>query len=187
MLFVIENLEPKLSEWLHIEYSNASRIVGKKNLLITNVKRKAERKKLSKIALVERRPAVEVFKQSETLLLDPKSRKSLAPTDLVGKKATLIGGILGADPPLGRTKEMLSKSMPQAITRNIGKGQFSIDGATYVAKQVSDGKALGEVPVQHGLELRITKIYTVILPYAFPLVRGKPMISNKLVSYLKRH
>ena len=187
MLFVIENLEPKLSEWLHVEYSNASKIVGKKNLLITNVKKRAERKALSKIAAVERRRAVDVLGQAEVVLLDPKAKKALAPTDLTDKRAMLIGGILGSDPPLGRTKELLTRFLPGAMKRHIGGSQFSIDGATYVAKQVSDGKTLVEIPVQQGVELHISKIYTVFLPYAFPLVRGKPLVSPKLIHYLKRH
>jgi ribosome biogenesis SPOUT family RNA methylase Rps3 len=187
MLFVIEHLEPKLSEWLHIEYSNAARIVGKRNLLITNVKNKSENEKLSKVATVERRRVFEIFRPREIVVLDPMSRKTLSPSDLVGKRAIIIGGILGDYPPLGRTKEMLTKTIPKALTRNIGKHQFSIDGATYMAKQVSLGKSLKDVPFQLGFELRVTKIYTVLLPYAFPLVRGNPLLSSKLIRYLKSH
>ncbi len=187
MLFVIEHLEPKLSDWLYIEYSHAARIVGRKGLLITKVRKKADFKKLSRIARVERRRATELFKDQEIVVLDPSARKVLTPKDLANRKAVLLGGILGNDPPLGRTRELLTKSLPRALVRNIGKHQFSIDGSAFVAKQISIGKSMDKIPVQHGLEIEINKVYSVALPYAFPLVEGKPLISRELVSYLKRH
>ncbi|TET00920.1 MAG: hypothetical protein E3J80_01445, partial [Hadesarchaea archaeon] len=85
MLFVIEHLEPKLSEWLHIEYSHAARIIGRNRLLITNVKKKDEFRKLGKIVRVERKRACELFKQRELIVLDPRARKRLSPTDMRGR------------------------------------------------------------------------------------------------------
>lgn len=187
MLFVIEHLEPKLSEWLHIEYSHAARIVGRKRLLMTNVKKKDEFRKLVKIAGVERKRASELFKQRELIVLDPRARKRLTPTDMRGRRVIVIGGILGEDPPLGRTRELLTQTLPRASARNLGKEQLAIDGATYVAKQVSEGKSLEEVPVQHGLEIQISEVQSTFLPYTFPLVRGKPLIARELIAYLKRH
>jgi len=99
----------------------------------------------------------------------------------------VIGGILREDPPLGRTRELLTRTLPRAPARNLGKGQFAIDGATYVAKQVLGGKRLEEVPVQLGLEIKISEIHSTFLPYAFPLIKGKPLISRELVAYLKCH
>ena len=186
MLFVIEHLEPKLSEWLYMEYSHAAQIVGRERLLITNVKRKDEFRKLGKTMCVQTKRAHELFKQRELIVLDPCARKKLMPTDLKNKRAIVIGGILGEEPPLGRTRKLLTKSLPGASARNIGRHQFPIDGATYMAKQVSDDKSLEEIPVKHGLEIRIGSGHSVILPYAYPLVDGKPLISKKLVAYLKR-
>jgi len=187
MLFVIEHLEPKLGEWLHIEYSHAARIVGKKRLLITNVKKKGEFHKLVKIARVERKRACELFKQRELIVLDPRARKKLSPTDMRGRGVIIIGGILGEEPPLGRTRELLTRTLPRASARNLGKEQLAIDGATYLAKQVSKGRSLEEVPVQHGLEIQISEVQSTYLPYTFPLVGGKPLISQELIPYLKRH
>jgi len=186
MLFVIENLEPKLSEWLFIEYSHSAKIAGK-DLLITNVRKTAELRRLSKVSKIERKRAQEVFASDEIVLLDPLAKKTLTPPDLEGKEAILIGGILGNDPPIGRTKELLTRNFPKATVRNIGKAQFSIDGAVFVAKQISSGKSLVEVPTLVGLELQIARGYSISLPYAFPLVRGKPLISGKLVKYLATH
>ncbi len=187
MLFVIEHLEPKLSEWLRIEYSHAARIVGRKELLITNVKRKNEFRKLAGVARVERKRACELFKQRELIVLDPRARKKLSPTDVQNRKAVVVGGILGEEPPLGRTKKLLTKSLPGALARNLGKHQFAIDGAAYVAKQVLEGKRLEGVSVQRGLKIQISEVYSTFLPYAFPLVKEKPLISRELVAYLKRN
>lgn len=187
MLFVIEHLEPKLSEWLHIEYSHAARIVGRKRLFLTNVKRRGEFRKLVKIARVERKRVCELFKQRELIVLDPRARKKLSPNDMCGRGVIVIGGILGEDPPLGRTRELLTRTFPRASARNLGKEQLAIDGATYVAKQVSEGKLLEKVPVQHGLEIQISEVQSTFLPYTFPLVKGKPLISRELIAYLQRH
>lgn len=186
MLFIIEHLEPKLSEWLCIEYSHAARIVRQNNLLLTNVKKTKEFQKVKRIAQVERRRVKELFNQKELVVLDPRARKKLSPADVRGKRAVVIGGILGEDPPLGRTRELLTKSLPRALARNLGEHQFAIDGAAYVAKRVLEGKRLEKVPVQFGLEIRISKVYSTFLPYAFPLIKGKPLISDELISYLKR-
>ncbi|MBC7099713.1 hypothetical protein H5T52_11515 [Candidatus Bipolaricaulota bacterium] len=186
MWLVIEHLEPKLSEWLYIEYSSSAKIAGE-NLLISNVRRAADYRRLAKIARVERKSALEIFREEEMVLLDPLARKSLSPEDLEGRSLILIGGILGNDPPLGRTRELLSKKLPRALKRNIGRHQFAIDGAVYVARQISSGKRLEEIPVQVGLEIQIEPGYSNILPYAFPLAGGKPLISEELIDYLRKH
>ena len=186
MLFVIENLEPRLSDWLCIEYTNSAKILGK-DLLITNIKNPSEFRKLSKIAKVETKRARALFKKGDIILLDPLARKALAPADFGAESVILIGGILGNDPPIGRTRELLANNFPDAKIRNIAKHQFSIDGAAYVAKQVSLGKPLEKVPIKVGLELNLSRGYSNFLPYAFPLVKGKPMISRELIEYLKRH
>lgn len=186
MLFVIEHLEPKLSEWLFIEYSHAAQIVGRERLLITNVKKRSEFQKLAKITNVERKRACELFEQRRLIVLDPRARKKLSPADMRNKWAIVIGGILGEETPKGRTEELLTKSLPRASARNIGRHQFPIDGATYIAKQVGDGISLKEIPVKLGLEVGIGSGHSVILPYAYPLVDGKPLISQRLIAYLKR-
>jgi ribosome biogenesis SPOUT family RNA methylase Rps3 len=186
MFFIIEHLEPKLSEWLFIEYSHAARIIGRERVLITNVKRKSEFRKLAKLAHIEHKRARDLFKQRELIVLDPRARKKLSPSDLLNKKAIVMGGILGEDPPLGRTRKLLTKTLPRAPARNLGECQFAIDGAAYMAKRVTEGHHLERMPVQLGLEIRWSKGHSTLLPYAFPLVRGKPLIANKLIAYLKR-
>ena len=185
MIFVIEHLEPKLSEWLQIEYSHAARIVGRR-LLITNVKNKSEFGKLAETAHIERERTCELFKPLELIVLDPRARKELSPPDFWDKKAVVIGGILGEEPPLGRTRKLLTKTLPGAIARNLGEYQFAIDGATYMAKRVLEGERLEDLPVRVGFEIKISGMHSVHLPYAYPLVEDKPLISPELVGYLKR-
>ncbi|MEM3874083.1 MAG: SAM-dependent methyltransferase [Candidatus Bathyarchaeia archaeon] len=182
--FVIEHLELEIGKWLLYEYMHASEIVGKNRLIFTNVKKESEKAKLSKLGTVEEKSAAEIFNPEEVIILDPKAELPLKPEDFAGKDAVIIGGILGDHPPKGRTGKLLTRHFPEATVRNIGKSQFSIDGAVYVAKLVSEGKPLEKIPVKKGLTLRLNEYAEVHLPYAYPLKNGKPVISQKLVAYL---
>ncbi|MGQ9788465.1 MAG: hypothetical protein ACUVQM_04045 [Candidatus Hadarchaeaceae archaeon] len=186
MHLAIEHLEPRLSEWLYLEYSSSAEIAGGE-LLICNVRRDADYRKLSRIARVERKSSLEIFRQEEMIVLDPLARKALSPDDFRERPVVLIGGILGNDPPLGRTRQILSKRLPGALKRNIGRHQFAIDGAVYVARQIALGEILEKIPVQLGLEVQIEPGYSNLLPYAFPLVEGRPLISEALINYLRKH
>ena len=48
MKFVIEHLEPELYDWCLIEYGHISRIVGRQNLIFTNIKNKKDADKLER-------------------------------------------------------------------------------------------------------------------------------------------
>jgi ribosome biogenesis SPOUT family RNA methylase Rps3 len=183
-IFVIEHLEPEIGKWLLFEYAHASEIVGKNRLKFTNVKKKGDKAKLSRLGTVHEGSASEIFSQEKVVILDPKAEKPLKPEDFAGKDAVIIGGILGEHPPKGRTSKLLTKRFPKAAVRNIGKIQFSIDGAVYVAKLVCEGIPLEKIPVKKGLTLRLSEYAEVYLPYAYPLKDGKPVISHKLVAYL---
>lgn len=184
MLFVIEHLEPELSEWLFLEYSSAARIAGRKNLLITNVRSKRDRERLSKICRAVGWSARVLFNSSDVIVLDPQARKALTPSDRA--QVIIVGGILGDDPPRGRTKKLLSIWLPRAMKRNLGKHQFSIDGSIYLAKQVLSGHPLEEIPCARGVEIKVEPGLSIVLPFSYPLVGGKPLISPPLVRFLKR-
>jgi ribosome biogenesis SPOUT family RNA methylase Rps3 len=185
-LFVIEHLEPKLSEWLYLEYSHAAELVRQGNLLITNVKRRNERRRLRRICGVRRESVTDLFSQQKLLILDPQARKKLTPADLEKWHVVVVGGILGDDPPRGRTRELLTRFLPKAASRNLGKLQLSIDGSVYLARLVSEGTQLDQIPLIHNLEIPVGPRCSIVLPFAYPLVRGKPLISSRLVAYLKR-
>jgi len=178
MKIVIEHLEPTLSKWVLIEYEHSFRIAGDL-LLITGVK-------IEGLPSTEKR-FYELFNPSRVIILDPKAEKKLRREDLRDKDAIVIGGILGDHPPKGRTKELLSDKFPEAVKRNIGDKQFPIDGAVYVAYKVIEGSELDDIPYVFGLLIRTRykgvsrEIY---LPYAYPLINGRPLISEKLIKYL---
>lgn len=184
MLFVIEHLEPKVSKWLYYEYEHASRIVGKDRLMFTNVKREGDVKILSSLGTVRKESFIEIFDQEKIVILDPQAEEELKPKDLEGMEAIIIGGILGDHPPRGRTKKLITSRAPKAIARNIGKEQFSIDGAVYVARMVSEGCELKDIPVKVGLVIKISDKAEIYLPYAYPLRDGKPVVSEDLLRYL---
>ncbi|MEM2874682.1 MAG: SAM-dependent methyltransferase [Candidatus Hadarchaeales archaeon] len=183
---MIEHLEPRLSDWLLMEYSSASRIVGRENLLITNVRSPGERARLSTIAKVRRERAFRAFRPRDLVILDPLAEMELDFRDLEQKRAVVIGGILGDDPPQGRTGMMLTRLAKGAAVRNIGPHQFSIDGAAYVAKLVWEGKRLEDIPVKVGVEVELGPGHSVVLPYAYPLVGDKPLLPRGLISYLRK-
>ena len=100
------------------------------------------------------------------------------------KRQVVIGGILGDHPPKGRTQKLVTAKLPSATVRSLGDEQFSIDGAVYLTKVVSEGKKLEEVSIKKGLTIRLNEYAEVYLPYAYPLKDGKPVISKELIDYL---
>ncbi|MEM2092747.1 MAG: SAM-dependent methyltransferase [Candidatus Bathyarchaeia archaeon] len=184
-IFVIEHLESELGRWLFYEYAHASKIVGKERLLFTNVKVKKEALKLKKLGGVEERTAADIFTPDKVIILDPRAEHPLKPDDFWSIEAIIIGGILGDHPPKGRTFSLITSRFLSAAARNIGRYQFSIDGAVYVAKLVSQGIRLEQIPIKRGLRIRLNDYAEVYLPYAYPLQDGQPVISRKLISYLR--
>jgi len=189
-MIVIENLE-KYSEWLIIEYKNAFSLVGNE-LLITNVKDEKIKEALSKIGVrFDERSVREILDELPRpwVVLDPKASRRLEPQEAKG--AIIVGGILGSHPPRGRTWIELTSRLPkEVLARNIGEGQFSIDGAAAVAYMVSKGMKVEDIKVIKGLKLKLARIMGMELeeelPYWYPLVDGKPFISDELIEYLKR-
>jgi len=185
---VIEHLEPKLSTWLLFEYENVSKIF-KKKVWFTNVKNNDAQKKLKKLGTVRRQSVLKIFPHEKLVILDPRAKKTLAPKNLKNAIA-VVGGILGEHPALGRTKILLTSKAPNAKSRNLSREQLTIDGAAYIAKKIIEGKKTSTIPTKHGLILRTklkpSGVYEVELPYAYPIVAGKPVISKKLLHYLTK-
>ena len=183
-MFVIEHLEPVISKWLFIEYMHASTIVGKDKLVFTNVKNPRDREVLSKLGFVRSESSCEIFSPNKVIILDPKASEKLKPEDFIGKDAVIIGGILGDHPPKGRTHRFITSKFVGAFARNIGEGQFSIDGAVYVAKLVSEGSRLENIPVKRGLTIKLNERAEIHLPYVYPIKNGKPLMHENLIKYL---
>lgn len=182
-VYIIEHLEPDLYEWCIIEYKHISKIVGKKNLWFTNIKKK-DVAKLSKYGSVFEQ-SVQKMNIKDVCILDPESSKELTPIVADQFEYFVFGGILGDHPPRKRTEEELSQFMPTLPKFNIGKDQMSTDNAVYVVHQIASGKQLSKLSFQNEVEIKINKIESTILPYKYTLVKGKPLISLALIKFLK--
>ena len=186
MKVIIEHLEPILSKWLWIEYKHVSELIGKSNLIFTNVKKEKHRLKLSELGAVEEKSICELdIDRTKLIVLDQKASEKLKPEDFSDAEYVVVGGIMGDHPPRGRTWLYLTSRLTGAKARTLGDYQFAIDGAVYMALQVYRGRRIEEIPVQIGLDIKVNEYLTINLPYAYPLINGQPFISSELVKFLK--
>lgn len=179
--FIIEHLEEELYDWCFFEYKSMSKIVGKENLIITNIKNPKEREKLVPFC-ESKEESVLQMQINNACLLDMGAEKELSSED--NFEYLVFGGILGNDPPQERTVKFLANL--KAEKRHLGKKQMATDNAVLTAKMITDGKKFSEIkfidspeiPMEDGLELQ--------LPYRFVEVDGKPHISAELLLHIKK-
>jgi ribosome biogenesis SPOUT family RNA methylase Rps3 len=183
-LLVIEHCEPSLSEWLMLEYRHSAKIWGR-NTIFTNVKDKKTTNILKTIAKTEKKNAKELIDNNKSIILDPQSKKTLTTEDFKNLYAIIVGGILGYEKPKGRTKKLISDKY-RFHTRNIGKLQLTIDGAVFVAKEIASGKNLKDIEIAYELEIIHDSIHSTILPFGYPIVNNKPIITPGLVEFLTK-
>ncbi len=181
-IFIIEHLEPRLWKWCLSEYKSISKIVGKRNLWFTNVKRGS--KKLRNYGKILKN-SVKEMNLKNACVLDPDAKKILSSKDR--KFDYLIfGGILGDYPARKRTKKELTRFVSNFAARSLGKKQMSTDNAVYVANEIIKGKKFNEMKFKDKIEIKINDIESTILPFRYTLIDGKPFISQEIVNYLKR-
>ncbi len=185
-LIIIEHLESELSPWILLEYRHASKLAGKDNIMYTNVPLRYHNI-LSLYGRVSEHSVLDIFDHGRLLILDPKADKPLSKNDLEGIDAVVIGGILGDHPPKGRTYKLLSSLAKGSLTRNIGEGQYSIDGAVYVVLEVFRRGCLECIDYIDGVELskRIgNEEIKVFLPFRYPIVDNRPFLAPGLKEYI---
>ncbi|MEK6874360.1 MAG: SAM-dependent methyltransferase [Nanoarchaeota archaeon] len=182
MKFVIEHLEALLSPWLKIEYKEISTIVGKRNLIFTNIKRK--NKFFFKLGTTQ--PwSITTKPYPKMIILDPTASQELRPQDCNTHNYLVFGGILGDYPPRQRTKESITSKL-HTSTRNLGTIQMSTDTAVRVAKMICNGKKLGEIPFMDHVSIELGQYEAVDLPYRYVQdTQGKPILAKGLIAYLK--
>jgi len=181
MKYVIEHLEKRLYKWCFLEYKHISSIVGKGNLIFTNLN-KSQAKKLKGFGTCYTKSVSEI-KFEKMCVLDPEAEKALTSEDAKKFEYLIFGGILGDNPPRKRTKEELV--LKGAERRNIGKEQFPTDNAVFVCKQIAEGKRIGEMEFQDEVELKVKEGKSIILPFRYVLTNGKFLISEELLKYIK--
>jgi len=183
---VIENLEEELSEWLFLEYRHAAEIWN--GALFTNVSSRKMAERLSMYGRVDPRPCYEVFRPREAVVLDPKAEKPLRRRDFRGREALIIGGILGEAVPLGRTANLITARMRGARIRHLGEVQLTIDSAALVAKLVEMDMSLEEIEITTEVEVRVSEVESIYLPYGYVVHEGKLILTPGLREYLlKEH
>lgn len=185
MKFVIEHLEPELYEWCLIEYGHISKIVGAGNLIFTNLENKKD--ELKKYGKVYKKNVSELnFKG--ICILSQYSKKTLTKNDKSKFQYFVFGGILGDNPAKRRTNLIINqlKNKTKFETRNLGKRQMPTDSAVYVAKRILEGRKLSNFKFVDKLEIKINENESVILPFSYAISQHMPVISEKMVDYLRR-
>lgn len=180
--YVIEHLEPRMWRWCLIEYKHISKLVGRKNLLFTNIKRK--NKELEKYGATLKK-SVKELRLNNACLLDPAAEKTLNPNEAGRFDYFIFGGILGDYPAKRRTEKMLAHFINAAV-RNLGKKQMSTDNAVAVVKIIKNGIPLNKINFKQGIEIIIKKGESVCLPYRYVLINKTPLVSDELITYLRR-
>lgn len=184
MRLIVENLE-SYSEWLMLEYKHCASLW--ENILFTNVKGKRMKKFLSEFAEVKSESITQINNE-KLIILDPKAEKQLSSSDFGNTDGIVIGGILGYEKLTGRTKKHISDKSDKETTiiRNLGKKQMPIDIAAFVAKMVYLGEKIENIELTNEIEIKFDDEYSVILPYAYPVVDTKVIVTPGLIEYLRR-
>jgi len=186
--FIIEHLEAELYEWCLIEYQHISEIVGKENLIFTNVKNKNEADKLKKYGAVFEK-SISGLNFKNICVLSQYSESELKSNDKNKFQYFVFGGILGDNPAKKRTGAIikgLRKSNMKFEARNLGKKQMPTDNAVFVAKKILEGKKLDEFRFIDEVEIEINENESVTLPFRYVVEDNKLVISEKLVGYLRK-
>jgi ribosome biogenesis SPOUT family RNA methylase Rps3 len=181
-LLVIEHLEPALSEWLLLEYKHAAKLWDG-NLVFTRVADNKTARVVQKLGTVQKEKAKDIFSSRKCIVLDPQAKKPLTPNDCLRCDAIIIGGLLGYEKPKGRTKKLIS-SKSNFETRHLGKFQLSIDGAVFVTKAICLGLRLKDIEIAREIEIIHDAVHSTILPFGYPIIDDKPVITPGLIQYL---
>ena len=187
-IYIIEHLEPRLWKWSGLEYRHISELVGKRNLLFTNVRSSAVAAKLRRLGRVEKRSVV-ALNLDRVCILDPETPRTLTPGGARKCAAFVFGGILGDYPPQARTKALLTRKLQHAlrnaIVRNLGKKQMATDNAVAVVREIVRGKRLSQLRFVDEPSITMRPGESVALPYRYLAdKRGLPFISPALLRHL---
>lgn len=183
---IIENLEPKASSWLMLEYAHAVEIWGA-GLTFTNVRDKAFQRKLQALpgTHVSSR-GVRELELGKALVLDPRAKRPLTTQDCRASDALVIGGILGGETMRGRTQQLLTRRA-KIPARNLGPIQLPIDAAVFACRAIALGADLEELEFTDGLTVRFDDGMEVELPYGYPVVDEHVIMTPGLMEYIADH
>jgi ribosome biogenesis SPOUT family RNA methylase Rps3 len=183
---VIENLEPRASAWLMLEYTHAAEVWGE-GLTFTNVRSKAMQRRLQALpgAHVSGRSVTEL-EVGRALVLDPKAKRPLTPEDCRKTDTLVVGGILGGEVMRGRTSQLITKRA-KVPGRSLGPVQLPIDVAVFACRAIALGADLDELEFTDGLTVRFEDGMEVELPYGYPIVEDRVIMTPGLMEYIAEH
>ena len=188
MKFVIEHLEPELHEWCLIEYGHISKVVGKGNLIFTNIKHEKDRNKLKKFGRIFDK-SVSELKFYGICVLSQYAEETLKSNDRNKFRYFVFGGILGDNPAKKRTEDIireLKRNKVKFEERNLGAKQMPTDAAVYVSRKILDGRKISDFKFVDELEIQINENESVNLNFRYVVDNNKAIISEKLVEYLRK-
>jgi ribosome biogenesis SPOUT family RNA methylase Rps3 len=175
-------MEPELYDWCIIEYKHISQCVGVKNLWFTNINADDPKcNELADLGSVFFKSVVQMGLKN-ACLLDMKGDKDLCPKD--NFDYMIFGGILGDDPPAGRTKKLVEEL--DVPLRTLGPKQLSTDGAVYTANLIAQGADISDIGFEQDIKIEIEDGEEVILPFRYPLKDGRPFVSDELIEKIKK-
>ncbi len=180
MVYIIEHMDKEMHEWCILEYKHISLIVGKDNLIFTNVKKGAD--KIKSLGQIHKK-SISEMNFNKVCVLDMDSKEVLKTSDKQKFECFVFGGILGDNPPQKRTQKLIKQLKCQ--TRNLGNKQMSTDTAVLAAKMILDGKKLEEIKFADTIMIPIQKGEDIILPFRYILKDGKLMLAPGIVKMLK--
>lgn len=175
--FVVEHLEKDLYSWCVLEYKHIFAFAN--DVLFTNIT-----KNVKKMAgLPVSKDSISSLNLANCCILDPGAEKTLQPGE--NFNTFVFGGILGNSPSEGRTNSFLTSKL-NFVSRNIGKDQFSTDNAVMVVKKIIEGTSLEQLQFVQGIEVVLRESESVLLPYKYLLVDGKPLLAPGIHDLLRR-
>ena len=194
MKFIIEHLEQKLFEWCLIEYEHISKIVGKDNLIFTNIQNKKDISKLRELGIVLNEKFSEFnsklkYNENKICVLSQHVEKTLRTNDKNKFEYFVFGGILGDKPAKRRTEDIIKELRQRKIRfeeRNLGSIQMPTDNAVYAANKILNGAGLSQLKFIDEVEIQINENEAVTLPFRYIIDNNKLVISEKLVEHLRK-
>ena len=206
MKVIIEHLDDDIYDWSYIEYRHIYSFVGNENLIFTNLERNENGKnnrikgyeKLKDLGELKVKNIKKIKtdiekKYGKICLLDPKAEKILSPKDKKEFGVFLFGGILGDNPPRGRTEKAFGNLFEK---KNLGNVQMSTNTAVLVTQQIIDeGLDFSDLDFVDEIEIILDqdtdeqgkpRNYSQILPYRYLVIKGKPILPDGLIEYLKQ-
>ena len=121
--------------------------------------------------------------------MDSNAEQELSPEDSKKFNYFVFGGILVDNPPQKRTEKLIGNLKQNNIkfgTRNLGKKQMSTDTAVYVTKKVLGGTEFKKIRFGEEIEIETHEGESAILPFRYVIENDKPIISKKLIDYLRK-